>query len=66
MSFAFWQRWLFTASVAFAAFGLVAAFFPFAPLFALRNEAIAAAFFGGTWTSASAAYHAFSAGPLGG
>ena len=66
MSFAFWQRWLFVASVAFAIFGLLVAFLPFGLPFALRNEAIAATFFGGSWTSEAAAYHAFSAGPLGG
>jgi hypothetical protein len=65
-AFAFWQRWLFVASIAFAVFGVVAAVWPFAPLFALRNIAIAETFFGGRWNGGSAAYHAFSAGPLGG
>ncbi len=64
--FAFWQRWILVASGAFAAFGVLAALFPFAPLFAPRNAAIADAFWGGRWTAEAAAYHAFSAGPLGG
>lgn len=64
--FAFWQRWLFLASVAFALFGLLAAWFPFAPFFAPRNDAIARVFFDGAWTPRVIAFHAFSAGPLGG
>jgi hypothetical protein len=54
------------ASAGFAAFGVVVAVFPFAPLFAMRNAAIAEVFFGGRWTVEGLAYHAFSSGPLGG
>lgn len=66
MSFRLWQRWLVVASVAFAVFDVVVAVFPFAPLFAMRNAAIAEAFFGGRWTAEGLSYHTFSSGPLGG
>ena len=61
-----WHRVLVVFSAAFALLGLVVAVWPFAPLFAPRNAAIAEAFFGGAWTEAGAAYHAFASGPLGG
>lgn len=66
MRFEFWQRWLLLASLAFALFGLLVALFPFGFPFALRNEAVAETFFQGRWTAQTTAYHAFSAGPLGG
>jgi hypothetical protein len=66
MSFEIWHRLLLGASVAFAAFGVLVAAFPFAHLFAMRNAAIADAFFGGTWSVQTEAYHAFASGPLGG
>jgi hypothetical protein len=65
-NFDFWQRWLFVASLAFAIFGVVAALWPFAPLFAMRNAAIAETFLGGQWSAESLTYHAFASGPLGG
>ena len=65
-AFRIWQRVLLAVSVGLALFGVLAAVAPFAPPFTLRNAAIADAYFGGAWTEAGRAYHAFAAGPLGG
>ena len=61
-----WQRALVIVSAAFALLGVLTALWPFGPLFALRNAAIAETFFGGVWSPAGEAYHRFASGPLGG
>lgn len=60
-----WQKALVIASAVFGFVGLLTALWPFAVVFAPWTHAIATAFFGGTWTPETQAYHRFAMAPLG-